>query len=190
MKRIGLIGEDPNDTSSIKNLLSTKYGKKFIFQPMLKNIRGYQLDSVRFNTKLRAEIKASKTKFKHFIYVRDLDGLPSSKIAIHKKQEWYDKLNREFDNGIFLLNIYELEALILADIENFNRLFKANVTFKGNPMMKEKPKEFLMHHTKTNQRKYLEHDAPEIFNKLDFDMVKSKCRYFGEFIEEFEKMIA
>jgi hypothetical protein len=62
MKRIGLIGEDPNDTSSIINLLKSKYSKGFSFIPLVKHIRGHRLDNADFPRKLQAGIESSKSK--------------------------------------------------------------------------------------------------------------------------------
>jgi len=55
--KIGLIGEDPYDTDSIKNLLTQKYPYRFI--PILKNLRGTQLDSPKAGKLLKIELKTN-----------------------------------------------------------------------------------------------------------------------------------
>jgi hypothetical protein len=106
------------------------------------------------------------------------------------RKNWFEKLNNEFGNGIFLLNIYELEALMLADIQTFNLHYKSKINFNGNPMMQEKPKEFLMAKTEYCQKKYVVSHAPNVFEKLDFETVYKNCSYFKAFIKEFEQLVA
>ena len=52
MIKIGLVGEDPNDTDSIKNLLEKKYKKRVQFITLLKRINGYQLDNNKVKNSL------------------------------------------------------------------------------------------------------------------------------------------
>ena len=61
--KIGLIGEDPSDTVSIKNLLKQEYD--IIFEPVLKRITGSQLDSIKYERLLITELK-TKSKLPVF----------------------------------------------------------------------------------------------------------------------------
>lgn len=45
MIKVGLVGEDPNDTLSIKNLLEKRYKAKVQFYQLAKRIKGFQLDN-------------------------------------------------------------------------------------------------------------------------------------------------
>ena len=60
---IGLIGESPNDTQSLENLLSKKY-PKLRFKELIRNITGSNLDHIYTNEKnkklLEAELKGKK----------------------------------------------------------------------------------------------------------------------------------
>lgn len=188
--RVGLVGEDPNDTSSIENLLSPPYrAKKIKFIKLLKNIRGWQLDSIhKVKRALAVEFEYKKCDF--VIYIRDSDGPSSDKIKINIRKEWFKHLDDSANKkGLLLLNIYELEALILADIGSFNKMYRTDINYKQNPSFEKDPKEFLMRKTINSQRKYKESDCPEIFSKLNIETVKRNCTYFKNFISEFESRI-
>ncbi|MDZ4703199.1 MAG: hypothetical protein SH848_04680 [Saprospiraceae bacterium] len=75
--------------------------------------------------------------------------------------------------GIFFPVIVEAEAIILADVETFNRKYGVRISNVGDPLLKEKPKEFLKQHTSksTSTKKYHEADALKIFKELNFDKV-------------------
>lgn len=192
MKRVGIIGENPeNDSKPVKILLEKEYAEKDVhFFVMLKKFRGSQLDgkngrpSQKAIRVLRQEFRVEKPQF--VIYIRDLDGLPSEKKKIEVKENWFKLLDKEAanDKGIFLLNIYELEALILADISTFNRLYGVNIAFRKNPMYQSGPKEFLINGTlKSPKRQYQESHAADIFEQLDIEKIKNHQQY-NKFIEE------
>lgn len=185
MMRIGLIAEDSNDSSSFKNLME-RYYKKCIFSPILERYYENQLDAPKFKRLLQKEY--SQGKYKNIIVMRDLDGLRSETGKYNKRLAWFNSLNSVVNKkGIFLLNIYELEALILADIKNFNKCFNAKLKFNGNPMMHKEPKEHLMRQTKKHQRSYSENNCPEIFSMLDINVMIDNCAYFKDFIVTFER---
>ncbi|MEO8146672.1 MAG: DUF4276 family protein [Bacteroidia bacterium] len=188
MIKIGLVGEDPNDTTSVKLLLLKKFGKSVQFQTLLKNAYGYQLDNPKAIRIMQFQFKDAKCKF--IIYIRDLDGFATEKQKVAEKQNWFYQLDKAANNkGILLLNIWELEALILADIETFNRLYKSSIRFKGDPTKQKEPKEFLAYNTRNNQKKYRESDCPEIFEKLSLETVSKNCPYFKEFVSAFDKKL-
>src|ERR1017187_3592173 len=186
--KIGLVGEDPNDTSSIKNLLRKKY-PKVEFINISGGQRGFRLDNVN-KTKRVIESNASRNKINFIIYIRDMDSHEHDKVKMTERVNWFNALDKDSKNkGILLLNIHELEALILADIDSFNALFNIKIKFTKNPMFQVEPKEFLMDKTKKHSRTYHERDAPEIFNKLKIEEVIKKCKYFEVLIKAFEEKI-
>jgi len=188
MINIGLVGEDPNDTSSIKNLLLKKYKNKVNFFQLTKRIKGCQLSNSKIEKLLPIEFKDYKCKF--IIYIRDLDGFKSQKIKIQSIEKWYKNLDSKINNqGLLLLNIWEIEALIIADIEAFNKLYKISYNYCGDPMAIKEPKEELKKRTRKNRKKYEESDCPEIFNKLNFEIVKKNCSYFKNFIKNFDEKL-
>ena len=91
--------------------------------------------------------------------------------------------------GILLLNIYELEALILADIDTFNRLFDTRLSFSGNPMYKTNPKEYLRSQTLKCRRRFDVSENPTVFKSLRIEKLIDNCPYFKEFIVKFEKEV-
>lgn len=179
-KKIGLIGEDPSDTAAIRNLLLKKYDYDFI--PLLKNQTGDNLETAK--TKRMLSVELERRKLDLLIFIRDLDALESDEVQISKRYDWFNRFKSYFNGpSVFLLNIYELEALILSDIASFNNAYKTAINFRGNPMMQKEPKEFLISRTDKLRRKYRESDAPELFRQLDIDIILKKCRYFREFIQ-------
>ncbi|MCX2476079.1 hypothetical protein OQZ33_17225 [Pedobacter sp. MC2016-05] len=181
MKRVGLIGEDPYDKLSIKNLIAPIYSKNIIFTPLMRSIRGGGLDNVKLQRALKVEIKNTQLDF--IIFIRDLDALPSQNAEINKRVDWFKKLT-SFKNDILLLNIWELETLIYADIETFNKEYGVAVKFTGNPMMINDPKGKLRHETRNVKKKFHESDCPELFKLLNINLLIKNCIYFAAFIKE------
>jgi hypothetical protein len=185
--KIGIIGEDPYDTGAIRNLLAQKY--EYQFRPILKKIRGDQLNSPKTGKLLKIELKANH--YPIIIYIRDLDGLETETRKKEKVVKWFNELNAlHKKNGILLLNIYELEALILADIEVFNSLFGTRINFTGNPMFKAEPKKYLKVQTRKSRRTFEVSENPAIFKKLRIETVIKNCPYFKTFIIDFERKAA
>jgi hypothetical protein len=147
---------------------------------LIRNKRGYQLNNSRTDKALKVEFEDYNPQF--VLFIRDADALPSENVKINKVHEWFNKLNPIVNNrGILLINIYELEALILADIETFNRLYGTSIKFEKNCMHKREPKEFLIQKTWKNKKVYSESHCPEIFKFLRTDILISNCAYFKAF---------
>jgi hypothetical protein len=184
--KIGLVGEAPNDTSAIQNLLLQKYGH-LEFTTLLNRINGSMLDNrKKISRLLRVEYESQLPDV--IIFIRDLDALEHDKKAKRKRQETFSYSNRIVDKrGLHLLNIYELEALIVAHIEIFNAQYGCLLETFDDPMTIEMPKEVL---AGASGYRFNESHNPEIFALLDFDTVKANCRYFSLFIKKFEKAIA
>lgn len=186
--KVGLIGEDPSDTLAIRNLLSKEYDLEF--KSLIRRQTGSNLDSIPKT----ARMLSSELEGGHYdllIFIRDLDAFETDKAKIKTLHSWFHKLKANFEGtSLLLLNIYELEALIIADIAAFNRIFKLNISYKSDPMLQKEPKELLMRKTGKCRRKFRESDNPEIFQELSFDEVKGRCRYFRDFIRDFNEAIA
>ena len=185
--KIGLIGEDPNDTTSIRNLLTRKYPNFFQFIQLIKNKKGYQLNNARTDAALKIEFEEYKPDY--VLFIRDADGLPSEETKIEAIKKWYTKLNAIVGKkGILLINVYELEALILADIETFNELYRTSINFTRNCMHQKEPKEYLIQKTSKNSKVYSESHCPEIFERLRYDVLVANCAYFKEFNASINKL--
>ncbi len=183
MKKIGLIGESPHDTKAIENLLNQKFSKDLIFVEMIKNIRGSNLDNQKAKRRLRINYETEKPDF--LIFIRDLDALEDDKKKLIERKNYFSSFNSVVDKkGFYLLNIYEIEALILADIDNFNKYFNANIVFKNNPMKQIEPKEFLMKNSN-----YKESDCKELFKYLNITTIINNCVYFRKFINNFSAVV-
>lgn len=182
--KIGLIGEAPNDTLAIKNLLSSKYdNEKYEFINMLDHIHGSQLDNQKTKRLLRVEYEIKKPDL--VIFIRDLDSLLPNKQKLNERRNYFTDFNRVVDKkGIWLLHIYEIEALILADIAAFNSIYSTNIEVILNPMTISEPKEFL----KTASKKYNEIHNGNIFKYLDFNKLLN-CAYFNKFINNLNKSL-
>ena len=183
--KIGLVGEAPSDTNAIKNLLSKKYPLGiYEYVAMLERINGSMLDNQKTKRLLRIEFENQKPDI--LIFIRDLDGTINKNTALADRKTFFRDFNRVVNKkGVLLLNIFEIEALLLADIQTFNTYFNSNIEYLEDPMEKENPKEFL----KDNCKKYDESFNPEVFALLDFDIVYNNCKYFKGFIKRFEKKL-
>ncbi len=188
MKKVGLACENPNDTGAVMNLLSQKH-KDVQFVPLVRRFEGHQMDTPKFRNALALEFKDKKLR--HALVVRDLDDFESNKRKVKAKREWFNELDNSISNrAIFLLNIWELEALVLADIKTFNRIYGVTYSFTGNPMLVKDPKGELERITRRKRKEYSVNDTPDLFKKLNFNTVKAKCKYFAEFIVKFETFIS
>src|SRR3569833_262996 len=185
--KIGLVGEAPNDTSAIQNLLSRKY-QQLEFVTLLNNITGSLFVCRKaIRRLLRVEYETQNPDM--IIFIRDLDALEGNRSARRKRQEVFSYSNRVVDRiGIFLLNIFELEALILSDIDVFNNYYNSAINVLVDPMTIPMPKEFLIEATK-GPNQYQESHSPLIFALLNFDTLKQNCRYFSAFVRRFERGI-
>ena len=185
---VGLVGEAPNDTNAIKNLLSRNY-QNLNFVTLLRDINGSMLDNKKlFRRILRIEYETQNPDL--IIFIRDLDALETDRDAKLKRQETFNYSNNIVDKkGISLLHIYEIEALIFADIDAFNKYYDCSVSKVPDPMKITEPKEELIKATRKSVKQYSETHNSEIFNLLSFDTIKTNCRYFNTFIKDFDKAI-
>ena len=188
---IGLVGESPHDTRAIRNLLRQRYpSTRFRIEELISNVdaeqlRGSLLDEPKgkFRHILRKEYEFRKPTCS--IFIRDLDALKTDRKALGDKRKLFTKFKSIVDKkAIFLLNIYEIEALILSDIEAYNLYMKTEVPPVSNPMLQVKPKEYLQDHSK-----YIEARSPKILERLRIDTVISNCQYFSQFIKDLDKKL-
>lgn len=177
--KIGLIGEAPGDTNAIKNLLSRQTvfgGQQFCI--LLANIHGSQLDNQKTKRLLRIEYETEKPDI--VIFIRDLDGLENDTAALaHRRGSFTDFNSVVNKTGIYLLNIFELEALIVADLATFNQHFNTSLQYEEDAMLLPNPKEFL----REGCKKYWETHNPELFKLLVYETLLSNCRYFETFTQ-------
>ncbi|NQX38084.1 protein of unknown function [Pedobacter steynii] len=189
MINVGLVGEDPNDTSSINNLLSKQYGSGIKFLNLVRGIRGTQLETIKFRNALKIELEKKQGEF--VLFIRDLDAFSSQGNEVEKRKAWF-KLSSEHCGGkhhLFLLNIWELEALIFGDIDCFNSAYGTSIKPGRNPMQIRNPKEELQNATFKSKKRFEASHCPDIFSKLDLNEIKSNCQNFKEFLNQFDNLL-
>jgi hypothetical protein len=136
MIKVGLLGEAPHDTGALTILLKQHFGDSIYFFPLVNDIRGSHIEEQRIKRLLRREYEIEKPQL--VIFIRDLDGLESEKGKINRRKNYFTEFKTVVNNNaIFLLNIYAIEALILADIEAYNRLKGCSIAAIGDPMKVE-----------------------------------------------------
>jgi hypothetical protein len=181
--KIAILGEHPrNDADAFTVLLKKKYDEKISFKTILTNLSGDMLENQKMlSDGLKIELLDESYDF--ILCIRDLDALRSNADAISKRESWFNNLNSKIDNkGIFFLAIYEMEALILADIDTFNHYYNLNVSLDKDPIEVVEPKEFLKELT---GYKYKTSHCSKIFEVADFEKIyqNHKGEYsFQEFI--------
>ncbi|MFD1255725.1 DUF4276 family protein [Mucilaginibacter terrae] len=182
--RIGLVGEAPHDTNCIGVLLNQLY-PDIEFFPLINQIRGSQLDCPQPTKRLlRVEFKFEKPDL--VIFIRDLDGLAHETDKIDQKKAYYAEYRTVVDNrAILLLNIYEIEALILADMEKFGVMYNCEVPAVADPSAIKEPKEYL----KQLSRKYSESHNLQVFQSLNIEAVAANCNYFSRFLKDFKTRV-
>jgi hypothetical protein len=190
--KIGVLGEHPsNDSEALCHLLRPFANNNVQFTVILKKLRGSQFDNEQMF------LKALKSEFlgedlHYIVLIRDLDGLLSENSKIKMRDTWFNNANKFIENkGIFFLAIAEMEALILADIETFNRMYSLNIKPIGNPMTTLKPKEDLQRFSDKSKRgRYTENHAPDIFKSLNFKTIYKNHkgdRSFQTFADELKE---
>lgn len=184
MKRIGIIGENyNNDACAFAKLLTPQYEGQAVFVPLLKSLKGGYGNAQKVITMLPTEIK--KHRLDAVICTHDLDE--HSKLAVVEK--WFNTIDKSIDKrGVFFLAVMEIEALILADIEVFNKIYSVSIQYKKNPMYETDPKKYLMDKTRQTKRTYHENHAEEIFEKVRFHNIYEKHvgeQSFKAFIDDF-----
>jgi hypothetical protein len=189
--KIAVFGENPrNDADAFTVLLKKKYDDKASFKTILKNLSGDMLENqtMLFGS---LEIELLVESYDYILCVRDLDSLLSNTDIISKRETWFNNVNSKIDNkGIFFLAIYEMEALILADIENFNRIYNLNFNLDKDPIEVVEPKEFLKELT---NYKYKTSHCSKIFELADFEKIYQNHvgKYsFQEFINRLDNTLS
>ena len=184
MKRIGIIGEHfNNDACALSLLLTPQYQGQIKFIPVLKSLKGGYNSAVKISRMLPTEML--KNNLDAVICTHDLDNYAKQASV----EAWFKAINDSIrDKGVLFLLVMELEALILADIESFNKIYCTTIKYSKNPKNEPDPKKYLMDKTFKAKRKYDENHSEEIFKQLRFDIVYKKHKgeqSFQAFIDAF-----
>jgi hypothetical protein len=124
--KIGVIGENSNDVRAVVGLLKQRFATDIEYFEILNKVNGSLLDQgkgVKAAELAKAEFRRLKLDF--VLYIRDLDSLANDVAKIEYRTVIFTKMLENINyKGIFMLNIYEIEALILADFEVFKTYYK------------------------------------------------------------------
>lgn len=188
--RVGLLGESPNDTEAIKVLLQRQYAARIMCFPLLERLTGGTLDSAKILRSL--PIACDRKRPDIIVVIRDLDALASDQAQVRLRQAYFDRVNREVGGrALYLLHIYEFEALLAADIQTFNALYKSACKIPGDPTRLVDPKRVLQHATRKSPRgEYHENHSAEVCAQLNYGQLVKNCRYFCEFDAAFAQRLA
>lgn len=179
--KVGLVAEDYFDSLSIKNLLEQRYKEKVHLVPFAKGIKGTKFCTKKMVDTIKAETRGDS--FKLIVYIADLDAFESQTELLKAKENLFHKANDQLKiDGLFLLNIWELEALIFGDIDAFNKMYHTKEKANRNPMFIKEPKEELKRLTFKTKKQFKEAHCPEIFKQLNIDNVEKNCTCFKKFI--------
>jgi hypothetical protein len=187
--RIGVIAENPNDFVAIAKLLKKQYSDYEFFQ-LIKGFTGNQLDDKKNNIVLHTLINEVQLEQPDFLlYIRDLDDLLTNDVSQKIKD-----LNTRFKKfakqkpkkSIFMLNIYELEAFILADFEVFKKHHKNTDWYFDSTTAADThdPKSVLRSFTT-----YSEGQIKEILPNASLQCISENHCFFNIFMREFDKML-
>ncbi|WP_125916664.1 hypothetical protein [Hymenobacter coccineus] len=179
--RVGLLGESPNDTAALKVLLQQKYKERIQVFTLLKNLKADKVagpKALRMLPKQYAEQQPDIV-----VFTRDLDALASDVTQMQKRRNEFNAINLCVGGkGIFLLHIYEFEALIMAHIGPFNTLYKCTCNPQADPMRIIDPKGNLQEASRKGKRgEYSENDCEEVCAQLDYAELVKNCGYFRDF---------
>jgi hypothetical protein len=189
MKRVAVIGESPYDTQPLCEVWNKRFGDKGRFSVFLKRIEGSALYSAKITDIITGEMKRVSANYDLFVLVTDLDAERSNRSQTQRVEEWFRKISAVLPESLLLINIQELEALILGDIDLFNKEYKSRVKAIANPENVSSPKDFLISQTRKNKKTFAVIDNKTLIPKLDFGKVEANCRFYREFIQELESRL-
>lgn len=177
MLKVGMIGEYPTDIECIKCLLLQQYPEVDFF-PLLYDIHGSMLENQGVKRRLRIIYEIERPNY--VLFIRDLDGHSSDKILMDKKKEYFKNFNGVVDRkGFLLLNIQELEAILLSNVDVLNKYYNARLNAVMDCMLIPSPKEFIG----SNIKGYSTGDNIKLFRLYDVSDVRRRCRFFNDFID-------
>jgi Domain of unknown function (DUF4276) len=188
MTRIGIVGENfQNDACAFKAFLTPHYEGQITFVPIGNTLNGKIFATQKVLSTIPTLVKVNKLDA--VLFMCDLDNESKKR----ERHQWFSTIQKSVNfKSVLFIAVKELEALILADIEIFNKIYGVSIQYHKNPKFEEDPKKFLMTRTEKSKakRQYDEPHALEIFSQLRFDIVYKKHKdedSFQAFIDDFEE---
>ena len=190
--KIGLIGEYPTDIGAVAALLEKEFGKDIETMPLLRGIHGDNLnpetnEKGKIKRLLRIEFEWEKPDL--VIFIRDLDATPlceDYKEKLFRKKRYFTEYRNIVgkEKAIFMLNIYELETLIFANIDVFNKQYLADLQGVENIYLIKDPKEILK---RAGNKRYNQSDNPTLFKLLEIEVLKANASRLKIFFDDIKK---
>lgn len=181
---VGLLGESPNDTASLEALLGRRYGEQLRFVSISPGITGSQLDNPKFQKIVHNNYRIVSPDV--VVISRDLDAPATNRAQVLKRNGFFRKMNKSMGKeGVYLLNIEAMEALIAADIQVFNARYKCVCAVPADPATIPDPAAFLKNATPPGKPQYDEGHCASLLGQVDYDAVLANCRYFRAFDKKF-----
>jgi hypothetical protein len=185
---IGIIGEAPHDSDTIQILLQQLLKEEHSFFNILGKVRGGMWDSDKYIELLKVEFATHKPSLDVVILMRDKDALEADNKNKKERAAFFTKtMNAVNHKGIKLLHIWELEALLFADIKALSAFYdKPIVSPHKDVMLIEDPKGELMKQTSGLASVYSESHSAKIALLMNAELLldKSVCKYFHHFYRE------
>ena len=180
--KIGIVSENyKNDGEPIAMLLGRYLKGKAVFMQFCKNLNGNQLDTFKAFTMLENECKKQKPDI--VLFIRDLDSDKKQKL----RTIYFEKCKSciEETQTVFLLFVYEIEALALADLKTVEAFYhlKKPIQFTKTPEKQTNPKGFLQENTT-----YSESDMRELVQIFNLNELKTYT-VWNDFIENISSKI-
>ncbi|GAA4009561.1 hypothetical protein GCM10022408_22090 [Hymenobacter fastidiosus] len=181
---IGVVAEAPSDTLAIIGLLKPLLPADIDFTELVKNIRGSDLDSLKTQTLIRLEVQAEQPDL--VILCRDLDGLSWERKKQLNARKFFRKTNRIIkvnnrERGVNLICIFELETLILFDIDCFNNEYEVSLDLLDSPESCVDPKGILKEATSKKAKRFTESHNGELIPKLRKDLI-IRAEFYKKFL--------
>ncbi|AMR28067.1 hypothetical protein A0257_13850 [Hymenobacter psoromatis] len=159
------------------------------FFTLLNKINGDMLEDAETFRNLRKEYEWEKPNL--VIVIRDLDSLQTKGAKWQQRQKYFRKVATVVEQkSLPLLSIYEIEALICADIAAFNSRFGCACAQPADPMAIPEPKEWLKAAIPRGQPTYSVGHCASLLAAVDYDTVVTNCRYFAAFDAQFRQRIS
>ena len=182
--RVGLLGESPNDTASLEALLGRRYGEQLRFVSISPDITGSQLDNPKLQKIVHSNYRIKQPDV--VVVSRDLDAPATNRAQVLKRNGFFNKMNKSMGKqGVYLLHIQAMEALIAADIRVFNARYRCVCAVPADPTSIADPAMFLKNATLRGKLHYDEGHCAALLREVDYDTLLAACPYFNAFDQKF-----
>jgi len=181
---VGLLGESPNDTASLEALLGRRYGAQLRFVSISPDITGSQLDNPKLQKIVHKNYQIKKPDV--VVITRDLDAPATNRAQKLKRNGFFKKMNKSMGKeGVYLLNIQAMEALIAADIRVFNARYNCVCAVPADSTTIADPAAFLKNATLRGKLQYDEGHCAALLSEVNYETLLTTCRYFKAFDKRF-----